>query len=235
MFDMDGVITRSADCHGDLWKVVLDDFLRDFCERRNLPFRPFDARIDYHDHVDGKPRYDGVASFLASRGMMIPFGEPTDDEATETCCGLGNRKNRLFLDHLNRVGVEVYDSTVEMIRQLRERQLRIAVVSASKNAETVLCQAGLAAMFDVIVSGREAAELSLAGKPAPDTYVHAAHLLSIPVEETVVIEDSISGIQAARAANAGLIIGVDRGAEARALLWHGAHLVVCDLSELELG
>lgn len=234
LFDMDGVITRSANCHGDLWKIVLDEFLEAYCERTNTPFRPFDPDVDYHNYVDGKPRYDGVVSFLASRGMMIPFGEPTDDETTETCCGLGNRKNRLFLDHMDQAGIEVYESTVDLIRRLRERHVRIAVVSASKNAEAVLRRAGLFDLFDVCVSGREAAALSLAGKPAPDTYLHAAELLSTPAARSVVFEDSVTGVQAAKAAEVGMIVGIDRADDAPALFWHGADDVISDLAELEL-
>ncbi|TVR99305.1 MAG: HAD family hydrolase [Rhodospirillales bacterium] len=234
LFDMDGVITRSAQDHGVLWKTVFDDFLRRFGERHNLPFRPFDAVADYHDYVDGKPRYDGVLSFLASRGIVVPFGEPTDDDDTETCCGLGNRKNRLFLQLMERTGVAVFESTVTLIRALKDRDRKIAVVSASKNAEAVLRAAGLYELFDVMVSGREAAALSLAGKPAPDTYLKAAELLDVPIDRSVVFEDSVTGVQAARTAGAGFVIGVDRADDRTALLWNGADVVVADLGELIL-
>ncbi len=232
LFDMDGVITRSAAGHGELWKVVFDDFLRDFSTRHNLPFKPFDAASDYHDFVDGKPRYDGVGSFLASRGIMIPFGEPTDDEMTETCCGLGNRKNKLFLEYMERVGVPVFETSVALVRDLRASGKKIAVVSASKNAEYVLRRAGIFELFDVIVSGREAAALSLAGKPAPDTYLKAIDLLDALPERSVVFEDSVTGVQAAKTAGVGLIVGVDRADDCAALLWHGANVVVNDLGEL---
>ena len=234
LFDMDGVITRSADCHGRFWKQVFDVFLERFAARNNVPFRPFDAVEDYHQHVDGKGRYDGVASFLASRGIVIPFGEPTDDPTTETCCGIGNDKNRLFLEHMERVGPEVFPTTVDLVRALRARGRKTAVVSASKNAEAVLRRAGLFELFDVLVSGREAAALSLAGKPAPDTYVKAADLLQTSAGDSVVFEDSVTGVQAAKAAGAGLIVGIDRAEDRAALLWHGAHLVVRDLGELAL-
>lgn len=232
LFDMDGVITRSAKGHGELWKVVFDDFLKEFSARHNLPFKQFDARSDYHDYVDGKPRYDGVVSFLASRGIMIPFGEPTDDETTETCCGLGNRKNKLFLEYMDNVGVSVFDTSVALVRELRSRGKKIAVVSASKNAEYVLRRAGIFELFDVIVSGREAAALSLAGKPAPDTYLKAIDLLETTPDRSVVFEDSVTGVQAAKTAGVRLIVGVDRADDCAALLWHGANVVVNDLCEL---
>jgi trehalose 6-phosphate phosphatase len=232
LFDMDGVITRSAKGHGELWKVVFDDFLREFSARHNLPFKQFDAGADYHDFVDGKPRYDGVGSFLASRGIMIPFGEPTDDEGTETCCGIGNRKNKLFLEHMEKIGVPVFETSVSCVRHLRASGKKIAVVSASKNAEYVLRRAGIFDLFDVIVSGREAAALSLAGKPAPDTYLKAMELLDTTPERSVVFEDSVTGVQAAKTAGVALIVGVDRAEDCAALLWHGANVVVNDLCEL---
>lgn len=233
LFDMDGVITRSAKGHGELWKVVFDDFLKEFSARHNLPFKPFDAGADYHDFVDGKPRYDGVGSFLASRGIMIPFGEPTDDEKTETCCGIGNRKNKLFLEYMEQAGVSVFETSVSFVRHVRSCGKKIAVVSASKNAEYVLRKAEIFDLFDVIVSGREAAALSLAGKPAPDTYIKAMELLDARPERSVVFEDSVTGVQAAKNAGVGLIVGVDRGDDCSALLWHGANVVVNDLWELE--
>lgn len=234
LFDMDGVITQSARLHSMLWKQVFDDFLQVFSERNNVPFRPFDAERDYHDFVDGKPRYDGVLGFLASRAIMIPFGEPTDDETTDTCCGIGNHKNRLFLEHLARDGMPLFDSTVQLIRDLRARGKLLAVVSSSKNTESVLRKAGLFELFDVNVSGREAAAMSLAGKPAPDTYIKAAELLNTAPSRSIVFEDSVVGVQAGKSAGAGLVVGVDRGADRAALLWHGADLVVDDLGDLKL-
>ena len=232
LFDMDGVITRSALSHGVLWKQVFDEFLETFSSRHNLPFRPFDGDQDYHDFLDGKPRYDGVGNFLVSRGIVLPFGEPSDDEHTETCCGLGNKKNRRFKEHLEKFGVELFMSTVDLIRKLRDHGKKVAVVSASKNAESVLRRADLMDLFHIIVSGREAAAMSLAGKPAPDTYVKAAELLHTEPRRCVVFEDSVTGIQAGKAAGAGLIVGIDRAADAQALRWNGAHVVVTDLAEL---
>lgn len=234
LFDMDGVITRSAVSHGTLWKLVLDDFLEHFSERNNIPFRAFDVDLDYHNFMDGKPRYDGVCNFLVSRGIALPFGEPSDDEHTETCCGLGNRKNRRFKEHLEANGVELFDSTVQLIEKFRAGGKKVAVVSASKNCETVLRLAGLLDLFDVMVSGREAAAMSLAGKPAPDTYEKAAELLHTEMEKSVVFEDSVTGVQAGKSAGAGFIVGIDRAADAAALTWYGANVVVPDLSELFL-
>ena len=233
LFDMDGVITRSAKGHGELWKVVFDDFLRDFSARHNLPFKQFDAGVDYHDFVDGKPRYDGVGSFLASRGIMIPFGEPTDDEKTETCCGIGNRKNKIYLEYMEQAGVPVFETSISFVRHVRSRAKKIAVVSASKNAEYVLRKADIFDLFDVIVSGREAAALSLAGKPAPHTYIKAMEFLDVRPERSMVFEDSVTGVQAAKTASVGLIVGIDRADDRSALLWHGANVVVNDLCELE--
>ncbi len=184
--------------------------------------------------MDGKPRYDGVCNFLVSRGIALPFGEPSDDERTDTCCGLGNRKNRRFKEHLETHGVELFDSTVELIHRFRAGGKRVAVVSASKNCEAVLRKAGLLDLFDVMVSGREAAAMSLAGKPAPDTYLKAAELLHTEMERSVVFEDSVTGIQAGKAAGAGFIVGIDRAADASALSWYGADVVVADLSALSL-
>lgn len=234
LFDMDGVITRSAVSHGSLWKDVLDEFLERFSARNNIPFRAFDTDLDYHNFMDGKPRYDGVCNFLVSRGISLPFGEPSDDEHTDTCCGLGNRKNRRFKEHLENHGVELFDSTVELIHRFRAGGKRVAVVSASKNCEAVLHKAGMLDLFDVMVSGREAAAMSLAGKPAPDTYLKAAELLHTEMARSVVFEDSVTGIQAGKAAGAGFIVGIDRAADASALSWYGADVVVTDLSELFL-
>ena len=234
LFDMDGVITSSAVSHGSLWKDVLDEFLEQFSARNNIPFRSFDIELDYHNFMDGKPRYDGVCNFLVSRGIALPFGEPSDDEHTDTCCGLGNRKNRRFTEHLETHGVEVFDSTLELIDRFRAGGKRVAVVSASKNCEAVLRKAGILDMFDVMVSGREAAAMSLAGKPAPDTYRKAAELLHTGMDRSVVFEDSVTGIQAGKAAGAGFIVGIDRAADAPALIWYGADVVVPDLSDLYL-
>jgi len=234
LFDMDGVITRSAVSHGSLWKDVLDDFLEQFSARNNIPFRAFDVDLDYHNFMDGKPRYDGVCNFLVSRGIALPFGEPSDDEHTDTCCGLGNRKNRRFKEHLEVHGVELFDSTVGLVQRFRAGGKKVAVVSASKNCEAVLRKAGLFDLFDAMVSGREAAAMSLAGKPAPDTYVKAAELLHTEMKRSVVFEDSVTGIQAGKAAGAGFIVGIDRAADASALSWYGADVVVPDLSELFL-
>ena len=234
LFDMDGVITRSAVSHGTLWKAVMDDFLEQFSERNNIPFRAFDIELDYHNFMDGKPRYDGVCNFLVSRGIALPFGEPSDGEHTDTCCGLGNRKNIRFKEHLEAHGVDLFESTVDMIHRFRAGGKRVAVVSASKNCEMVLRKAGLFELFDVMVSGREAAAMSLAGKPAPDTYQKAAELLHVEIARSVVFEDSVTGVQAGKSAGAGCIVGIDRAADAAALTWYGADVVVRDLSELFL-
>lgn len=232
MFDLDGVITNSALAHGTAWKNVLDGFLHRYGARHGVTVAPFDAIADYHDLVDGKPRYDGARSFLHARGVDIPYGEPTDSEDTDTCCGLGNRKNRIFLENVDAVGLDLYPSTVSLMRALSCVGKRIAVVSASKNAEQILDKARLLPMVDVLVSGREATAMSLAGKPAPDTYVAAANMLDVSPCRTVVFEDSVTGVRAAADARVGMIVGINRGDDEVALVESGADVLVNDLGEL---
>jgi len=232
LFDLDGVITNSARGHGLAWKAVFDDFLGRLAARTGVAVAPFDPIVDYHDLVDGRPRYDGARSFLADRGVDLPFGEPTDTDDTETCCGLGNRKNTLYLQQLETTGVDLYESTAVLMRDLRSRGQRIAVVSASKNTETTLLRADLRDLVDVIVSGREASAWSLAGKPAPDTYLKALELIDVDASRAVAFEDSPPGVRAAAAARIGLVVGIDRDHDEEALRQSGADIVVRDASEL---
>ncbi|WP_264318430.1 HAD family hydrolase [Gephyromycinifex aptenodytis] len=187
---------------------------------------------DYFTYVDGKPRYDGVRDFLASRNITVPEGQPSDDPSEHTVCGLGNRKNDAFNAVLERDGVSPYPGSLALVEHLHERGTAMAVVSSSKNAPAVLAAAGMADFFPVIVDGRVAALEGIPGKPAPDTFLAAAHRLGVTKERAVVLEDATSGVQAGRAGDFGLVIGVDRGAGAAALTAAGADVVVSDLDEL---
>lgn len=232
LFDLDGVITRTAAVHADAWKALFDEFLRQWADEHDEPYRPFEIAVDYIRYVDGKRRYDGVASFLESRGIKLPRGEPTDGPDERTVCGLGNRKDRYFLRALEEHGVEVFDDAVVLLDAARHAGKRVAVVSASENSDAILTRVGLLDNFDVRVTGREAAGWRLPGKPAPDTFLKAAELLDVPPARAVVLEDAISGVQAGRAGGFGLVVGVDRGEAGEALAANGADIVVSDLGEL---
>lgn len=232
VLDLDGVITRTAEVHAAAWKTMFDDFLAG----RAGPdgeYRPFDIDTDYAEHVDGKPRYDGVRDFLRSRGIELPDGDPDDPPGAETVCGLGNRKNRLFLDRLRTGGVKVYDSSVAFIRALRRAGMKLAVVSSSRNCREVLQAAGIEGLFDARVDGEALQRLGLAGKPEPDMFLEAARRLGSPPARTLGVEDALAGVRAARAAGFGCVIGVNRGTRAEALKASGADIVVDDLGDLQ--
>ncbi len=232
LYDMDGVLTSTAALHAACWKEMFDAYLLECSSRNGDPFEPFDIGSDYRRYVDGKLRYDGVRSFLASRGIRLPNGTPGDLPEQETVCGLGNRKDRLVKAHLADGEVTVFEGSIALVRHLREQGVRAAVVSASKNCRTVLQAAGVLDLFEQVVDGLVAEKLQLAGKPAPDTFLKAAELLGVETARAVVIEDALSGVEAGAAGGFGLVIGVDRHDEADALIGHGAHLVVTDLGEL---
>jgi beta-phosphoglucomutase family hydrolase len=232
LFDLDGVITNTATLHATCWKQMFDEYLRRRAEQSGGTFRPFDLAADYRLYVDGKPRFDGVRDFLHSRGIQLPEGSPDDPADLETVCGLGNRKNDLINDLIERIGVEPYDGTVRFIRQIRRDGFKVAVVTSSQNCAHVLKAAKLDHFFEVRVDGNTIEAEGLAGKPAPDTFLMAAKLLGVEPARTVVIEDAISGVEAGSNGNFGLVIGVARKGNAEELQRHGAHLVVDDLSEL---
>jgi len=232
LFDLDGVITDTAAVHARAWKTMFDAYLRHHAEVTGTAFEPFTIERDYKTYVDGKPRYDGVRSFLQSRGIDLPEGTPADPADAETVCGLGNRKNELVNQLIDDEGVVVYDGSVRLLHQLRDAGVRLAVVSSSKNCVTVLENADLLDMFDARVDGVVAAERGLPGKPAPDTFLSAARDLGTVPERAVVVEDAISGVQAGRAGAFGLVIGVDRDGDPEALRSNGADMVVADLGEL---
>ncbi|WP_035104433.1 beta-phosphoglucomutase family hydrolase [Desulfohalovibrio reitneri] len=234
VFDLDGVITDTAGVHADSWEKMFNDFLQDYAERNNVPFLPFDKYDDYQKYVDGKPRYAGVKSFLESRGIKLSYGTPEDSPDEETICGLGNRKNDIFQAILKEKGPEVFQTSVAFVESLRAEGLKVAVASSSKNARLVLELAGLDGLFDTVVGGIRSAELQLAGKPEPDIFVTAAKELGLWPGECMVVEDAISGVQAGRAGNFGLVLGVSRTTSPELLRRFGADKVVQDLSEIPL-
>jgi beta-phosphoglucomutase family hydrolase len=232
LFDLDGVITNTANLHATCWKQMFDGYLRKRAKQRGEAFRPFDVATDYRLHVDGKPRFDGVRDFLKSRGIQLPEGNTEDPAGVETVCGLGNRKNDLVNHAIADVGVEPYDGSVQFIHQLRRNGFKIAVVTSSQNCTAVLRAAKLDDFFEVRVDGNTIEAERLAGKPHPDTFLMAARLLGVDPARTVVIEDAISGVEAGSNGSFGLVIGVARKGNAEELKRHGAHLVVDDLVEL---
>jgi beta-phosphoglucomutase family hydrolase len=232
LLDLDGVITDTANLHAACWKQMFDEYLQKRAAERGEPFRPFELATDYRLYVDGKPRFDGVRDFLTSRGIQLPEGSSDDPPQAETVGGLGNRKNDLVNKIIEERGVEPYKGSVKFIHQLRRQGFQIAVVTSSQNCEAVLKAAGLDAFFDVRVDGNTIRAQHLAGKPAPDTFLTAAHALGVAPARAVVVEDAISGVEAGRNGNFGLVIGVARKGNAEELRHHGAHLVVNDLSEL---
>jgi beta-phosphoglucomutase family hydrolase len=231
LFDLDGVLTDTASVHAAAWKETFDEFLQQRADASGEPFVPFDIESDYLRDVDGKRREDGVRSFLASRGITLPEGDPDDPPAAATVHGLGNRKNERLLARIREGGVEVYPATVPYLEAVRDRGLGVAVVSSSANTATVLEQTGLDRFVDVRVDGVVAAEEGLAGKPAPDTFLAAAQRLGVEPSDSAVFEDAIAGVEAGRAGGFGCVVGVDRAGQADALAVH-ADVVVRDLAEL---
>jgi beta-phosphoglucomutase family hydrolase len=232
LFDLDGVITQTAVVHAGAWKEMFDDFLSNRAKQTGQAQEPFDARADYDQFVDGKPRFDGVRSFLDSRQIELPEGSPTDSSGAETVCGLGNRKNELVLELIRRDGVEAYPGSVRYLAAAKDAQLRRAVVSSSANCRQVLESCGLLDQFEVIVDGIVAAERKIPGKPAPDTFLAAAEDLGAERANCTVFEDALAGVAAGRAGGFGCVVGVDRVGQRSKLLENGADIVVDDLAEL---
>ena len=234
IFDLDGVVTKTADVHARAWKRMFDDFLEDYSKEKEIPFVPFDEGSDYLQFVDGKPRYDGIQSFLESRGVELPWGDPADPPSKATVCGMATKKNQMFLAELKEHGIGVYDSTIDLIKQLRKSGLKTAIISSSKNCKPILETLGLLHLFDVKVDGVDAEERKIKGKPAPDVFLTAAKDLHTDPEHSVVVEDAISGVQAGHSGGFSLVIGVDRTGQAEDLRKNGADVVVKDLSEVQL-
>ncbi len=250
VFDLDGVITFTARVHAAAWKELFDQYLRLRADRLGEPFRPFE-QSDYQKYVDGKPRYDGVASFLQSRDIHLPRGTPTDSPEQETICGLGNRKNLLFNAKVREMGVDVDWEAVRFVRELRTRGARVGLASSSKNAIPVLERAGLSDLFQATVDGVDSERFGLRGKPQPDIFLFclkklldraftpaeaAAALARGPVvseaRHAMVVEDAIAGVQAGHRGGFGLVLGVDREHHAAALQENGADMVIRDFREI---
>jgi beta-phosphoglucomutase family hydrolase len=234
LFDLDGVLTQTASVHAAAWKRLFDGFLERRAAETGQPFVPFDIDADYRRYVDGKPRYDGVASFLEARGIELPWGAPEDLPGTQTVQALGHLKDQYFLQHLEQHGVEVYESSIELVRTLRAQEIKTAVVSSSKNCAAVLEAAGISPLFDARVDGTHISRLGLKGKPAPDTFLEAARRLRTEPSRAVVVEDAIAGVEAGHAGRFGLVIGVDRSGQSRALRQAGADVVVTDLAQIQV-
>ena len=232
LFDLDGVVTKTALVHAAAWKQMFDAFLREYAAETGTEFVPFDQVREYDRYVDGKPRLDGTRSFLRSRGIELPEGNPDDPPGAHTINGLSTRKNALVLEMIDKMGVEVYDGSVRYIGRVREAGLRTAVVSSSANTVQVLNVAGIADLFDTRIDGVIAKERGLAGKPAPDTFLAAAQDLGVPPARAAVFEDALAGVEAGRAGHFGRVVGVDRTGQAEELAEHGADIVVQDLEEL---
>lgn len=235
VFDLDGVVTDTAGVHFAAWKKLFDGFLEEREGRKGEELRPF-SEEDYQKYVDGRPRYEGVRKFLESRGIELPCGDPSNEPGEGTICALGNRKNEYFQGCLEEMGAEVFDTTVDLIRELRERGIATAVASSSRNCKRILEQTGLGDLFDARVDGIVSAELGLKGKPEPDIFTKALELLDgIPSAHAAIVEDAVSGVEAGRNGRFGLVLGVDRGGNRERLYAGGADLVVDDLGEISVG
>lgn len=232
LFDLDGVLTRTAKVHAAAWKEMFDGYLHERAARGGEEFVAFDPVSDYDQYVDGKPRYDGVRSFLGSRGIELPQGHSGDAPDTPTIDGLGNRKNAIVLRMIRGDGVEVYEGSVRYVRAAREAGLRRAVVSSSSNCREVLAAAGIEDLFEQRIDGLVAEREQLRGKPAPDTFLAGARALGIEPSQAAVFEDALAGVQAGRAGGFGCVVGVNRDDQAQTLRAQGADLVVGDLAEL---
>ena len=230
LFDLDGVLTRTAELHAAAWKQTFDAFLQTRAAGGSAV--PFDSVADYDAYVDGKPRADGVRSFLASRGIELPEGSPADPSSAETVHGLGRRKKELVHELMAQHGVAAYEGSVRFLEAVQEAELGRALVTSSEDADAVLRAAGLEGAFDVQVDGVVAHELGLAGKPAPDVFLEAARRLGVAPEQAAVFEDALAGVAAGRAGGFGLVVGIDRAGQTAELRSRGADVVVGDLAEL---
>jgi HAD superfamily hydrolase (TIGR01509 family) len=233
IFDLDGVITLTARVHAAAWKELFDQYLKKRAPRSHQPFREF-TESDYLNYVDGKPRYDGVASFLASRGIEIAYGTPSDPPGVETVCGLGNQKDELFLEKVRELGVDVDEEAVRLVRELREQHVRVGVASSSRNAVPILERAGLKGMFHAIVDGVISERVHLRGKPEPDIFLRCLTELTSNgnPENAGIAEDAIAGVEAGQRGGFGLVLGVDRR-NTGLLEQNGANLVIRNFSEID--
>jgi beta-phosphoglucomutase family hydrolase len=232
LFDLDGVLTKTAQVHAAAWKQMFDDYLRGREAKHGEPFVPFDPVSDYDEYVDGKPRYEGVRSFLEARGITLPQGSPGDRPNVETIDGLGNRKNELVLSMIHEHGVEAYEGSVRYVKAARDAGLRRAVVSSSTNCRDVLRAAEIESLFEVVIDGVVADREHLRGKPAPDTFLAGARALGVEPSNGAVFEDALAGVAAGSAGGFGCVVGVDRVGQSDALRARGATIAVADLAEL---
>jgi beta-phosphoglucomutase family hydrolase len=232
LFDLDGVLTQTAKVHDAAWKETFDAYLRERAQRTGEPFVAFDPVKDYDEYVDGKPRADGVRSFLESRGITLPEGQDDDPPSAETVHGLGNRKNEILLRRIREDGVEAYPGSVAYVRAVKAAGMPRAVVSSSANCRAVLIAAGIEDLFDARIDGLVAERDHLRGKPAPDTFLAGARALGLKPTAAAVFEDALAGVAAGRAGGFGFVVGVDRVGQAQGLREHGADVVVTDLSKL---
>jgi len=234
IFDLDGVVTDTAAVHSAAWKRMFDEYLRRRESGQGEPFREFTHAGDYRAYVDGRPRYQGVAAFLASRRITLPAGTPDDPPDRETVCGLGNRKNELFSEIIATSGVRLYASTLALIHALRAAGIRIGLATSSRNAALILGRTGTAPLFATVVDGIVSERLGLPGKPQPDIFTTAAANLGVPPARAIVLEDAVTGVQAGAAGGFALVIGVAREDNARELQASGADVVVCDLADVSV-
>ncbi len=232
LFDLDGVLTQTAKVHAAAWKKAFDEFLRRRAEDEHEDFVAFDEAKDYDEYVDGKPREDGVRSFLESRDIELPEGDADDAPDKQTVHGLGNRKNEILLEMIHNDGVEPYAGSVRYVHAVRDAGLPRAVVSSSANAHDALAAAGIEDLFDAVIDGVQAQREHLRGKPAPDMFLAGANALEVEPAAAAVFEDALVGVQAGRAGDFAFVVGVDRAGQAQALREHGADIVVKDLAEL---
>jgi len=231
VFDLDGVITKTAITHFNAWKQIFDEFLKNRADKGKVTFKEF-THADYLDFVDGKPRYEGVLSFLESRGINIPQGSKEDKPGKETVSGLGNQKNEVFLEILKKEGTEVYSGSKKLLLELKKTSVKTGVASSSKNCRTILETVGLLQFFDAIVDGVVSEETGLKGKPEPDIFVRACELMGSNPEESIVIEDAVSGVRAGARGKFGLTLGIARKNNMEDLRKNGADYVVYDLEEV---
>ena len=233
IFDMDGVVSDTARVHERCWKRIFDDYLRNRSVRTGENLRLF-GEDDYIRYVDGKPRYDGVESFLSSRGISLARGAPSDPPGMDTVCALGNLKDRDFEQRVTEEGVSLFESTIRFLRTLRSHDISTALISSSRHARAILEAAHITDLFDTVVDGRDAEALELPGKPDPAIFVTAARRLRVAPARAAVVEDALAGVEAGRRGGFRFVIGIGRGAHPDELLEHGANVVVQDLSEIQV-
>jgi trehalose 6-phosphate phosphatase len=233
ILDMDGVITQTATFHARAWKEMFDRYNQRRKNKGKNTFADFDIVEDYPEHLDGVPRYEGVVAFLNSREIKLSYGSEDDEPGEETVCGLGNWKNELFHEYLKREGVEVYEDAVEKVKEWKQKGLKTALISSSKNSKLALESAGLTHLFDVCIDGIVSIKRNLKGKPEPDIFLEAAKDLNVLPGEAAILEDSLAGIKAGLAGNFKIVVGVARNNNEKQLLDRGAHVAVDDIRKLD--